>query len=86
MGTHWSRQRLSLQNRLTLLRAGSLHVVECGLCDGKQKTRIKSLESFGPHGRLRPHAKHNQPTAKIPGAECGGSSHARVYCMHRNKY
>lgn len=31
MGTHWSIQRLSLQNRFTLLKAGSFHNVEVGL-------------------------------------------------------
>lgn len=32
MGTHWSMHRLSLQNRLTLLRAGSFQDEEWGLC------------------------------------------------------
>lgn len=39
MGTHWSSIRLSLQKRFTLLRAGSLHVLD--FCEKKIKKKVR---------------------------------------------
>lgn len=87
MGTHWSMQRLSLQNRFTLLKAGSFHVVECGLWKQFKMTRLFQKQSFEciqntfdyqwAHTRYFPHTQ-------IP-ETCLGWSQS-VYDMNKNKY
>lgn len=55
-GTHWSKQRLSLQNLLTLLRAGSFHSDDWGLCKRGYKT---VADSSNMQNRLKWYRLHD---------------------------